>query len=300
MAKPALGKGLSALIPSMAKQPYAPLPRLDEPAPGEKIHDLEIKSIGKNRFQPRRDFKDQEIKELADSIESHGIIQPIVVRKTTTGYELISGERRLRASISLGQTTIKAIIREANDSQLAELALIENIQRENLNAIEEADAYQTLIDIFSLRQEDVAARVGKNRVTITNSLRLLSLPLDVRKYVSDGVLSVGHAKVLLGLDDQKVQLQVAEKIIKSALSVRQTEQLVSELKKTALRKKSGNPADLKLDSTTNLIDQIENALRQKFGTKVQIKHGKDKGSITIEYYGNDDLNRLLESLEVTL
>ncbi|MDZ4742291.1 MAG: ParB/RepB/Spo0J family partition protein [Verrucomicrobiota bacterium] len=303
MAKPSLGKGLSALIPALAKTPIIPAPPVEvEPVPGEKVYELEIDKIHKNRFQPRRVFKEEEINELASSIKTHGIIQPVVVRKSDTGYELISGERRLRASQSIGAKTVRAIIREASDSQIAELALIENIQRENLNAIEEAEAYQTLIDIFNLRQEDVAGRVGKNRATITNSLRLLSLQSEVRQHVATGHLSVGHAKVLMGLDDAQIQLDAAEKIIKSGLSVRQTEILVSELKRSVARNKDhGKHSELELDTTmTNLIEQIERSFRQKLGTKVQIKHGKDKGSIMIEYYGNDDLNRVLESLGITL
>ncbi len=302
MAKPSLGKGLSALIPSSAKKPVlTAFTAAPESAPADQIHELEISRIVKNRFQPRRVFKEEEIAELASSIKTHGVIQPVVVRQSAEGYELISGERRLRACQSLGQKTIRAIVRQAADPEMAELALIENIQRENLNAIEEAEAYQTLIDVFNLRQEDLASRVGKSRATITNSLRLLALPPDVRQYVANGLLSVGHAKVLLGLDTAELESEAAEKIIKLGLSVRQTEVLVSELKKSAQRLTSVKPDALELDTTmTNLIDQIERSFRQKTGTKVQIKHGKDKGVITIEYYGNDDLNRVLETLGITL
>lgn len=304
MSKPALGKGLGALIQGGIKPAAAPVPAVASPEPstekGERIEKIPVSEIEPNRYQPRREFKEEELAELAESIKTHGILQPIIIRRQEGGkFELVSGERRWRATRKLNLETIPAIIRNASDEQLAELALIENIQREALNPIEEAEAYQRLVDTFSLRQEDVATRVGKSRAAVTNALRLLTLDAQVRALVSHGHLSVGHAKVLLGLPTAAEQRLASEQIIRQSLNVRQTETLVTNLRnRVSGSAKSGRGSSKK--PLSSQLQAIEKALQQKFSTKVHLQHSPKKGSILIEYYGDDDLNRILDQLNITL
>lgn len=311
MQKKALGRGLDALIgggvgapvvihpPAPAPAPtYKPLGSTSEepaaPARGDGIRQIEISAIEPNRYQPRTEFNAEHLQELADSIRQRGIMQPLLVRTLPNGrYELIAGERRWRAAQFIGLTVVPALVREASDEEALEIALIENLQREDLNPIEEARAYEQLATVFQLTQEQIAERVGKNRATIANALRLLTLPSDVIAWVGTGQLSVGHAKVILSAqpDEQKL---VAERVLKRGLTVRQTEELVEALKAdpgTRARVLSGT-------ARSAHVLAIEEALRQKLGTQVNVRHGKRKGRIEIEYYGNDELTRLLGLLGV--
>jgi ParB family chromosome partitioning protein len=309
MSKNALGRGLDALITGgvvrsvAAEAPHVGLPRpiAAEPgaATGEVVRQLKLDAIHPNRFQPRTEFAPEQLHELAESIKQKGVLQPLTVRPVAgkdgqTQYELIAGERRWRASREVGLATVPAIVRTASDEEALELALIENLQREDLNAIEEAKAYAQLIAQFKLTQEQVAEKVGRNRATVANAIRLLGLPPEVQAWVSNNQLSVGHAKAILGLTIGEEQKLVAERVLRQGLTVRETEQLVEHLKgevKTGARKPG---AVVKASE----ILALEERLQQKLGTRVNIRHGKNKGRIEIEYYNNDDLSRLLTAFGV--
>ncbi|MCG3146598.1 MAG: Stage 0 sporulation protein J [Verrucomicrobiae bacterium] len=302
MQKKALGRGLDALIGGGFTAPVAvqthPIPApakpLGSPATGSGpaggIQHLDITAIEPNRYQPRREFDPEHLKELADSIRQRGVMQPLLVRTGAPGrYELIAGERRWRAAKTAGLTTVPAIIRQATDAEALEIALIENIQREDLNPIEEAKAYEQLATVFLLTQEQIADKVGRSRAGVANALRLLTLPGEVLSWVANGQLSVGHAKVILGLNNGEEQRLVAERCLKRNLTVRDTEMLVEGLKGDAKARARV------LTGTTKAADivAVEEALQQKLGTQVSVRHGKKKGRIEIVYYGNDDLARLL-------
>ena len=317
MTKKVLGRGLDALINGgivrsvaaeasrveVSIRPFSGLPGtpsepLAERSPHDILH-LELDRIERNRFQPRTEFDADQLRELANSIKQRGVVQPLLVRPLTGAagparYELIAGERRWRAAREAGLTTIPAIVREATDREALEIALIENLQREDLNPIEEARAYEQLLSQFGLTQEQIADQVARSRAGVANALRLLSLPAEVQAWVADHRLSVGHAKVILGLASPEEQRLVAERILKRNLTVRQTEQLVEQLKGIARA-----PARV-LGTATKLpqVTVIEERLQQKLGTRVQVRHGKKKGRIEIEYYGNDDLSRLLGLLGI--
>ena len=322
MTKKALGRGLDALISggvvrSVAAEPspaevsiVPPATNVVQPlgtkpattvsdADGNAVRHLGIDNIERSRFQPRTDFDPEQLRELADSIKQRGVIQPLLVRSavTTDGthrYELIAGERRWRAAREAGLTTIPAIVREANDQEVLEIALIENLQREDLNAVEEARAYEQLSAQFKLTQEQIAEKVGRSRAAVANSLRLLGLPGEVQSWIADDRLSVGHAKAILGLANPAEQRLVAERVLKRNLTVRETEQLVEGLKgeaKVRARTLGG------VAKSTHVL-AVEERLQQKLGTHVSVYHGKKKGRIEIEYYGNDDLARLLGILGV--
>jgi ParB family chromosome partitioning protein len=322
MTKKALGRGLDSLIsggvvrsvaaePSPVEVAVAPpatnvvQPLGSRPAStggesgGNAVRYLGIDAIERSRFQPRTDFDPEQLRELADSIKQRGVIQPLLVRSavTTDGthrYELIAGERRWRAAREAGLTTIPAIVREANDQEVLEIALIENLQREDLNAVEEARAYEQLSTQFKLTQEQIAEKVGRSRAAVANSLRLLGLPGEVQSWIADNRLSVGHAKAILGLANPAEQRLVAERVLKRNLTVRETEQLVEGLKgeaKVRARTLGG------VAKSTHVL-AVEERLQQKLGTHVSVYHGKKKGRIEIEYYGNDDLARLLGILGV--
>jgi ParB family chromosome partitioning protein len=260
---------------------------------------LGIDTIERSRFQPRTDFDPEQLRELADSVKQRGVIQPLLVRPlgATDGahrYELIAGERRWRAAREAGLTTIPAIVREANDQEALEIALIENLQREDLNAVEEARAYEQLSTQFKLTQEQIAEKVGRSRAAVANSMRLLGLPGEVQSWIADNRLSVGHAKAILGLVNPSEQRLVAERVLKRNLTVRETEQLVEQLKgeaKVRARTLGG------VAKSTHVL-AVEERLQQKLGTHVTVHHGKKKGRIEIEYYGNDDLARLLGILGI--
>lgn len=280
MTKLALGRGLSALIPEAKKEEIL-VERTGN------ILEIEIDKINQNKYQPRLSFKDEAQKDLIASIKQKGLIQPIIVREIEDGYELIAGERRLRAAKTLGIEKIPAIIKTVSDEEALELSLVENIQRENLNPIEEAKAYQRLISGFNLSQDDIAAKVSKDRTTIANSLRLLNLPIDIQTKIITEEISVGHAKVILGLENLSDQLNIVEQIIKNGLSVRDTEREIAKIKEPPIHKR-------KMAYKDQHIIALEEHMQRVLGTQVKICQGKKKGRIEIEYYSQDDLERITE------
>ena len=328
MTKKALGRGLDALISGgvvrsvavetphieVAIAPSAPIPTTVQPLGaqppaasgdinGNAVRHIGIDTIERSPFQPRTDFDPEQLRELADSIKQRGVIQPLLVRPLKTvalqgdggrRYELIAGERRWRAAREAGLTTIPAFVREASDQEVLEIALIENLQREDLNAIEEARAYDQLATQFTLTQEQIAQKVGRSRAAVANSMRLLGLPSEVQSWIADNRLSVGHAKAILGLPSSAEQRLVAERVLKRSLTVRETEQLVEQLKGEAKVRSRTMTTTVK---STHVL-AIEERLQQKLGTHVSVHHGKKKGRIEIEYYGNDDLARLLGILGI--
>jgi ParB family chromosome partitioning protein len=285
MAKSGLGKGLSALISTRP-----PVIRLDA-EPGEKIQQVNLASIVPSPLQPRKDFARDALAELVESIRQHGIIQPLVVRDVAGRHELIAGERRWRAAQEAGLTQVPVITRIATDLEVLELSLIENLQRADLNPIEEAQAYARLAGEFGLRQEDIAQKVGRSRAAVANSMRLLDLHPQVQAWLTQGLLSVGHAKVLLALKEPEEQRAVAETILRRSATVRATERLVTrQLGGTRPRRRRQTAA------TTATMDDLQSRLQQHLGTRVTLHHGEKRGRIEIEYYGNDDLQRVLSAL----
>ena len=328
MSKNALGKGLGALISGAVKRGpgAAPLPAGEtapaentdaEPgpdaanagSPGERVVQVPLSSIVASPLQPRKTFRDEHIDELLESIREHGIIQPLIVRRVHGKLELIAGERRFRASQKLGLTEVPVIERSATDRDVLEMALIENLQREDLNPVEEAEAYCRLAKEFAMRQEDIAKRVGKNRATVANSMRLVELTSDAKSLLAQGRISTGHAKAILGLRDADLQNMVAEMIVRQNLTVRQTEKQVQKELDSAGTPRPGKngaatatPAKAAAGSPKEVqavIQSLQNKLRNHLATQVAIHHGDKKGRIEIEYYGNDDLNRVLEVLGIS-
>ena len=294
----ALGKGLSALLNDSASvNPDKNRPGVSSsPEVGSmgSVNEIKIAEIEVNPFQPRTDFDVQALQELSDSIKLQGLIQPITVRRVNShSYQLISGERRLRASKLAGLTQIPAYVRTANDQQMLEMALIENIQRENLNAIEVALSFQRMIDECSLKQEELGDRVSKNRSTVTNYLRLLKLPPAIQASIRDGQLSMGHARALISIDDPAKQLFIHQHIIKEGLSVRKVEELVREMQRPPVKKEGKQPEPIPYH-----MQKIEDDLASKFSTRVKLKvNGKGNGSIEIPFLSEDDLGRILEMLD---
>jgi ParB family chromosome partitioning protein len=287
MAKSALGKGLSALITTRP-----PALRL-EAGPDEKIRQVSLASIVPSPLQPRKDFARDALEELVVSIRQHGIIQPLVVREVAGRHELIAGERRWRAAQEAGLTEAPIITRVASDLEVLELSLIENLQRADLNPIEEAQAYARLAGEFGMRQEDIAQKVGRSRASVANSMRLLDLHEQVQAWVTQGLISVGHAKVLLALKDPEEQRAVAETILRRSATVRATERLVArQLGKTHPRRRRQSA----VAGSSAAIDELQSRLQEHLGTRVTLHHGEKRGRIEIEYYGNDDLQRLLSAL----
>jgi ParB family transcriptional regulator, chromosome partitioning protein len=288
MAKSALGKGLSALISTR------PSPIRLEAEPGEKIQQADLASIVPSPLQPRKDFAREALAELVESIRQHGIIQPLVVRNVRGKHELIAGERRWRAAQEAGLTRVPIIARTATDLEVLELSLIENLQRADLNPIEEAEAYARLSNEFGMRQEDIAQKVGRSRTSVANSMRLLDLHEQVQTWVTQGLLSVGHAKVLLGLKEPEEQRAVAETILRRSATVRATERLVAkQLGGTRPRRRRQAAPNA---ATSATIDDLQQRLQEHLGTRVTLHHGEKRGRIEIEYYGNDDLQRVLGAL----
>jgi len=280
MQKQALGKGLGALIPDLAA-----LDDKDRKALG--IHEIELDKIVPNEYQPRKVFDDDRLKELAASIKEQGVIQPIIAHRIGTNYGIIAGERRWRAARLAGLKTIPAFVREATKRELIEHALIENIQREDLNPLEAAEAFKRLQDEFKLTQEDIAKRVGKERSTVTNLLRILGLPKEIKQHVASGELSLGHSKAILSLERLRDQLMCANQIVKKGLSVREAESLAARLK---------HPAKEQQARVTSEYRALEERLRKAFGTKVTITPKAKGGKIVIEYYSNEELDRILEKV----
>jgi ParB family chromosome partitioning protein len=278
-----LGKGLDALIPSGGKtQPVA--------AGVGGVQQVAVEAIQPNPRQPRIHFKEEDLAELAASIKEHGVIQPLIVTPKSDGtFTLIAGERRLQASQKAGLRTVPVITRQASNQELLEIALIENVQRADLNSLEEAEAYRQLVEEFGLSHEAVAKRVGKSRVAVTNTLRLLGLPEVVKQALVDGKLTEGHARALLALSTQKAQASAMQTVINLSLSVRQTEELVRKLAgvKPIKAKKPGRNAD---------VNDVEKRLQNSLGTKVALKHGKKGGTVTIYYYSGEELDALIDKL----
>ncbi|MCX7678965.1 MAG: ParB/RepB/Spo0J family partition protein [Spirochaetes bacterium] len=284
--KRVLGKGLSAIISESAK----PIDEMESLLSNDasRIIELDVNTISPNPDQPRMHFNETELLELAESIKSVGLLQPILVRKTANGYSVIAGERRLRAAKLAGFSKIKAIVVDAGEQENLTYALIENIQRTNLDPIEEAKAYRLLINRFKLKQHEVAEKVGKDRATIANSLRLLSLPETIQHAISEGRISTGHAKALLSVPENR-QLELFREIIKKGLSVRETEKLASSLSHEGKhkKKKEKNPH----------IKKMEEMLISILGTKVEVKHSGNRGKIEIYYYSLDDFERIIDILK---
>ncbi|MDU4884509.1 ParB/RepB/Spo0J family partition protein [uncultured Clostridium sp.] len=289
-----LGKGLNALIPEDTT-----LGTLDTKV--EKTKNIKEKSsilidinlIKSNEGQPRKSFDDEKILELAESIKSNGIIQPLILKKVDDEYIIVAGERRWRAAKAIGLKEVPAIVMNLTEKQVLEISLIENIQREDLNSIEEALAYKKLISDFNLTQEELSKRIGKSRVTITNTLRLLNLSEDVQQYIIEGVISEGHGRALLGITDSKVQCELAQNVIDDKLSVRELEILIRKLKTSPTRAKS------KTSNETNpYYKDVTYKLENYFGTKVNITNKNNKGKIEIEYYSEEDLQRILEIINL--
>jgi ParB family chromosome partitioning protein len=268
-----LGKGLSALISEDAVRSK------------EKIAKVRLKDIVPNPFQPRKKFNEEKMKELVSSIREKGVIQPILVRPRETGYELIAGERRWRAAQELGFEEIPVIIRsDIDDPASLEISIIENIQREELNPVEEARAYKELAEQFEHTLDKIGLMVGKDKTTISNSLRLLTLPSEILDLIEEEKISAGHAKAILSVQNEYKRKKIAKNIIAKGLSVRETESLVQNLEETKTKRRSSKSPE---------TQQVEEELRHKLGTKVTIHHGKKRGRIEIQYYSNEDLQRVL-------
>lgn len=297
MSKQALGKGLGALI---RKQPGGPAPDAPSNADGQgRAREVAIDRVVPSPLQPRTIFIENPLDELVESIRQHGIIQPLIVRLVEGNYELIAGERRWRASKKLGLATVPVIEREASDRDVLEMALIENLQREDLNAIEEAAGYVRLAKEFAMKQDEIAARVGKSRASVANAMRLLDLHPDVQLLVAQGRLSVGHGKAILSIKDKDAQLLASDQILKKGLNVRAAEKLAQSFDPSAGADDSKPRAAASTPAAPDAhIRALQNKLRDRFATHVSIHHGAKKGRIELEYYGDDDLQRLLDLLGV--
>ncbi len=277
MENRALGKGLSALIPEKTD--------LEKP---ENVTHIKTALIKENALQPRTEFDTERLSGLISSIKEKGVLQPILVRKKNENYEVIAGERRLRAARALNMEQVPVVIKSVSDQEALVLALVENIQREELNAIEEAQAFRKLVEDFNFTQDAVAQSVGKDRSTISNILRLLKLPSEIQKYVANGAISMGHARALLSIEDSAQQKKIFERVVRKSLSVRELEHLVNrELARDKTRKPISNRH--KDDHMTNLEEGLQRAL----GTKVRIQPQKKRGKIVIEYYSSEDLERII-------
>ena len=291
MAKPALGKGLGALINARVA---APAPREEL---GERIESLPLDLITPSPLQPRQEFRNEHLQELVESIRERGIIQPLIVRKVGDKYELIAGERRWRAARELQLTEAPAIVRTASDREVLELALIENLQREDLNPIEEAGAYERLHRDFGLTQDEISKRVGKSRASVANAMRLLDLDPGAQALLKQGRISVGHAKVLLSLKSHEEQRLLMDVIVRQGASVRVAEKLAAQqlvrLGKPFSKRTSADEPPL-----SPAIQNLQNLLTRRLATRVVIHHAEKRGSISIEYYGTDDLHRIISELGV--
>lgn len=270
-----LGRGLGALLPV-------------EPREGEAVGDLNLDEIEPNPFQPRRVFDEEKLRELATSVREHGVLQPLIVRRRGAGYQIVAGERRWRAARLAGLKAVPAVVRDVSDEDLLEVALVENVQREDLNPIELARGYEALIDQLGLTHEELALRLGKSRAVIGNHLRLLSLDGDVQAWLEQGKLSMGHARAIAVLDSAVVQREVARRAIEREMSVREIE---------ALARRRGEDAGAKVRETVRprpepALATFEEGLKERLGTRVRIRPGKSRGMVEIEYYGDEDLERI--------
>jgi len=277
MTKKGLGRGLGALLSTDDKEDSG-------------IMEIKINDIEPNTNQPRKNFSDEKLTQLAESIKQHGVVQPIIVKKEGEIYRIVAGERRWRASRMAGLTTIPVIVKDLSNRQLMEIALIENLQREDLNPIEEAEAYDRLIKEYNMTQEEISRTIGKSRSAVANSLRLLNLCDEVIEYLKNGELTSGHARCLVTVEDKSTQIKIARTIIEKQLNVRDTEKLVKSLltKKTVQKKPK--------QELENIVE-IEEKFSNVFGTRVKLLSGRKKGKILIEYYSNDELDRIIEIVE---
>jgi len=294
MARSGLGKGLGALIGT----PAVPA-RADAVESGERVHQIDLASIVPSALQPRKDFGREALQELIDSIRQHGIIQPLIVRQVGARFELIAGERRWRAAQEAGLTQAPVIIRSASDMEVLELSLIENLQRADLNPIEEAQGYARLANEFGMRQEDIALKVGRSRAAVANAMRLLDLHPQVQVWLAQDLLSVGHAKVLLALKAPEEQLLAAETVLRRNATVRSTERLVARQLGIGRSRRRSRRVGNEQGATSAVIEDLQNRLQEQLATHVTIHHGEKRGRIEIEYYGNDDLQRILTALGLT-
>lgn len=291
-AKRGLGKGLDSLIPASIAEPIKVQPASgDNGKSQDGVTQVKITMVEPNREQPRKNFDEDSLLELADSIKQFGLLQPILVQDRKTYYEIVAGERRWRAAKMAGLKEVPVIIRELTDQEIVEISLIENIQREDLNPIEEAQAYKRLLTEFNLKQDEVAERVSKSRTAVTNSMRLLKLCDKVQKMIIDGMISTGHARALITIEDPEEQYLVAQKIFDEKLSVREVEKLVKNLHKPEKPKKPENK------TLTAIYNEISEKLKSSLSTKVSI-NAKENGSgkIEIEFYNHEDLDRLIEQI----
>ncbi|MEF2097584.1 ParB/RepB/Spo0J family partition protein [Bacillus sp. CFBP9009] len=280
MAK-GLGKGLNALFNS------------GEISKDEIVREIKVRELRPNPYQPRKSFRLEAIEELKQSIMEHGILQPIIARESIKGYEIVAGERRYRAAKEAGLKTVPVVVRKLSEQQMMELAILENLQREDLNPIEEAVAYQTLLEKLEFTQEQLANRLGKSRPHIANHVRLLSLPEGIRRYISDGEISMGHGRALLGLKKKELLKPVVDKILKEGMNVRQLEQYIHQLNDTVSRETKPK----KQEKKDIFIKQRETSLRERLGTSVTIKQSKKKGKIEIEFFSKEDLERILNLID---
>ena len=290
MAKPrGLGKGLGALLTDTQEEKAAEA--------AKDVQELRLSQIQPNQNQPRKEFNQEKLEQLAASIKEHGIIQPLIVSPDKDGfYTIIAGERRWRASKLAGLKMVPVLIKDFSEQEKSEIALVENLQREDLNPVEEAAGYRSLMEDYHLTQEEVSKRVGRSRSAVANTLRLLTLPENILDMLTYGELSSGHARALIALEDPELQKDIAQRIIAEDLNVRQTEKLVQEMTKPKIEKaKKLDSFDMMLFK--NQLETVEKELEKQFGTKVSIQHGRKKGKIVLEYYGKEELERILELLE---
>lgn len=288
MEKGGLGRGLGSLIPNKIS-PVVTQPLVDsvETLPGERVQQIAVEKIEANPLQPREYFDHGDLEDLVNSIKKHGILQPLIVSEKNGQYQLIAGERRFRAAKILEMKTVPCLVRTVKDLEKLEWALIENIQRADLNPLEEARAYQKLVDDFGLTQEEVAEKVGKKRTTIANALRLLSLPKEIQEALREGKISAGHAKVILSAETPEERLNLFKKILQSSLTVRQSE---GEIKKVTVKEHQ------RITSVNPEIKAKEDELRQALGTKVSITQKGESGFVNIEYYSQEELNELVRKI----
>jgi ParB family chromosome partitioning protein len=291
-----LGRGLEALIPGAATA-LAPAPAVPAPTPGGDLRRIAISSIRPNPYQPRREFDEADLAELQASLKASGLLQPIAVRRDATGdgFELISGERRLRAATRLGWADIPAIVRDVDDRTLLTLALVENLQRADLNAVEEARGYQRLSEEFGFTHAQIAEAIGKDRTSITSLLRILQLPGSVLGIVERGELSAGHARALVAIDDERKALSLANEAVARQLSVRELERRVRELQQPPAPKRPASPARSAASGSAPVIRRLEDELRRRLQTDVKIRlTAPEKGTIEVSFYSADDLERVLD------
>ena len=274
--KGGLGKGLGALLSDLNEE-------------SQPTTEIDIAFLQPNPFQPRKVFDQEKLEELAESIKVHGLIQPIIVRKMQNGYQIVAGERRWRASKLAGLSMIPVVVRELEDKEMMSIALIENIQRQDLNVIEEAITYRKLMEEYVLTQEELAAQIGKSRSQVANTLRMLNLPQEIQTHLADQRISVGHAKVLLGIMSKDLMVRLCERIIERDLSVREAEALIQDMTKSSRKTNRTRSKDID-------VVELENNLQRIFGAKVKISGNSNKGKVVIEYYTEDDLERILEIL----